>query len=242
MASDDDRDILDDEPVTPPATPATNGSTTPPLHPPGPSRRAFLIGAAAGGAAGVVAGAGIVQVVGGGPLGGAVRTGPPPEGKAGEPVASQVIRLTVNGQTHELLVKAHRTLAEVLRQDLALTGTKIGCNRSECSACTVILNGKAVNSCSELAIRANGGTVITIEGLEKNGKLHPVQEAFAQRMGLQCGFCTPGQIMQATALLMRIPNPTDEQILHAMAGNLCKCSAYPHILAAVKDAAKMMKA
>jgi aerobic-type carbon monoxide dehydrogenase small subunit (CoxS/CutS family) len=252
MSTDDDRDILDDEP---PATsaqssspPATNGSAPPASDGAargGASRRSFLIGAAAGAGVGVIAGAGVVGVAGGGLSvgpGGALRTGPAPRGQAGEPVAGQVISLTVNGLPHEVFVRANQTLAELLREELALTGTKIGCNRSECSACTVLLNGVPVNSCSELAIRANGATVVTIEGLEKDGKLSPVQAAFAKQMGLQCGFCTPGQILQATALLRRFPNPTDEQIMKQMSGNLCKCSAYPHILASIREAAKTARA
>jgi aerobic-type carbon monoxide dehydrogenase small subunit (CoxS/CutS family) len=251
MATDDDRDILDDEPASssepaqapqeaPPATPAQS----PP--PGGASRRSFLIGAGAGAVAGVVVGGGIVGVangvIPGGTTSGAVRTGGAPGGKAGEPVSGQVISVEVNGQSHELYVRANETVAEMLRQQLALTGTKIGCNRSECSACTVLLNGRAVNSCSELAIRTSGAKIVTVEGLEKDGKLSPVQAAFAKNMGMQCGFCTPGQIMQATALLTAIPNPSDAQIMHQMAGNLCKCSAYPNIMASVKEAAKTFRA
>jgi aerobic-type carbon monoxide dehydrogenase small subunit (CoxS/CutS family) len=249
MSTDDDRDILDDEPASQPtqapqeAPPRTTAESPPPG---GASRRSFLIGAGAGAVAGVVVGGGIVGVANGvvpgvGP-GGAVRTGSAPGGKAGEPVSGQVISVNVNGQNHELYVRANETLAEMLRQQLALTGTKIGCNRSECSACTVLLNARAVNACSELAIRANGAKVVSIEGLEKDGKLSPVQAAFAKNMGLQCGFCTPGQIMQATALLTATPNPSDAQIMHQMAGNLCKCSAYPNIMASVKEAAKTFKA
>lgn len=252
MSTDDDRDILDDEPDATPAQsapqPAPNGSAPPPAGNGargGASRRSFLIGAAAGAGVGVIAGAGVVGVASGGLAvgpGGVIRTGPAPRGQPGEPVAGQVISLTVNGQVYDVYVRANQTLAELLREDLALTGTKIGCNRSECSACTVLLNGIAVNSCSELAIRANGATVITIEGLEKDGKLSPVQAAFAKHMGMQCGFCTPGQIMQATALLQRVPNPTDEQIMKSMSGNLCKCSAYPNIMASIRDAAKTARA
>ncbi|GIW07629.1 MAG: hypothetical protein KatS3mg060_2434 [Dehalococcoidia bacterium] len=252
MSTDDDRDILDDEPQATPAQsvspPAPNGGapTTSGGAPRGrASRRSFLIGAAAGAGVGVIAGAGVVSVAGGGLAvgpGGVVRTGPAPRGQAGEPVTGQAISVTVNGLPQDVYVRANETLAEMLREDLGLTGTKIGCNRSECSACTVLLNGVPVNSCSELAIRANGAQIVTIEGLEKDGKLSPVQAAFAKNMGLQCGFCTPGQIMQATALLQRIPNPTDEQIMKHMSGNLCKCSAYPNIMASIREAAKTARA
>ncbi|MFN8534116.1 MAG: (2Fe-2S)-binding protein [Dehalococcoidia bacterium] len=243
MSIDDDRDILDDEPQARP--PASSPAPTAPASTParnGASRRSFLIGAAAGAGAGVIAGAGVVTVAGGGVSvgpGGASRTGSAPGGKSGEPVAGQVITLEVNGQQRELYVRANQSLTEVLRQEFALTGTKISCNRSECSACTVLLNNVPVNSCSELAIRANGAKITTVEGLEKDGKLHPVQLAFAKNMGMQCGFCTPGQIMQAVGLLIRTPNPTDKQIIQYMSGNLCKCSAYPNILASVKEAAKL---
>ena len=248
--SDNDRDILDDEPAPSPsprkeqaansgAAPVSSASASPRQG--GASRRSFLIGSAIGAGAGVVAGAGIVGVSTGAVGSGGVNVSTRPGaagGKAGEPMDSKVVSFSVNGQKHELLVRANQSVAEVLRQELDLTGTKIGCNRSECSACTVLMNNVAVNACSELAIRLDGASLITIEGLEKDGKLHPVQAAYAKYMGLQCGFCTPGQILQTVALLQRVKNPTDDQITHQMAGNLCKCSTYPNILASIKEAAK----
>ncbi|MQA00042.1 MAG: (2Fe-2S)-binding protein [Dehalococcoidia bacterium] len=130
------------------------------------------------------------------------------------------------------------SLLEALRQRLGLTGSKLGCDRSECSACTVIVDGVAMNSCSLLAIREQGKQIVTIEGLERDGVLSPVQEGFVQHMGLQCGFCTPGQIMQATALLQQNPAPDEAQVRRAMSGNLCKCSAYPNILSAIRYASE----
>jgi aerobic-type carbon monoxide dehydrogenase small subunit (CoxS/CutS family) len=153
------------------------------------------------------------------------------------PVSEAVIKLTVNGKVHWLGVAANETLAEVLRRKLGLTGTKIGCDRSECSACTVIVNGMSVNSCSQLAIREDGSEIRTIEGLMEGSDLSPVQQAFMDNMGLQCGFCTPGQVVQATWLLESNSKPTEADIRRAMSGNLCKCSAYPNILAAIQQAA-----
>ena len=132
---------------------------------------------------------------------------------------------------------ANESLAELLRRRLGLTGTKIGCDRSECSACTVLVDGVAMNSCSLLAIREADKKIVTIEGLEQDGKLSAVQQAFMDHMGLQCGFCTPGQIMQATALLARNPKPSESDLRRVMSGNLCKCAAYPNIIAAVQAAA-----
>jgi aerobic-type carbon monoxide dehydrogenase small subunit (CoxS/CutS family) len=216
------------------------------------SRRSFL-----GGAAGVAAGAAVVGgVVGAGAAvalgafdeddtsgGGTSSKAASGDGMAlGAPnnryVSEAVVHLNVNGRDEWVKVASHESLAEVLRRTLGLTGTKIGCDRSECSACTVMVNGVAKNSCSLLAIREDGATVSTIEGqLSPTGELSPVQQAFLDKMGLQCGFCTPGQIMQATALLASTPKPNEAQIRRHMSGNLCKCSAYPHILAAVTEAA-----
>lgn len=151
-------------------------------------------------------------------------------------VADAVVTLNINGTSHRVSVDANESLAEVLRRKLNLTGTNVGCDRSECSACTVQIDGVATNSCSVLAIRQEGREILTIEGLEQDGVLSPVQEAFVSEMGLQCGFCTTGQIMQATALLAANPNPTETEIRRGMSGNLCKCSAYTNILAAVQKA------
>jgi carbon-monoxide dehydrogenase small subunit len=132
------------------------------------------------------------------------------------------------------------TLAEVLRRDLGLTGTHIGCNGSFCENCTVLLDGIAENSCSLLAIREVGRKITTIEGLEQEGQLHPVQQAFWEQMGYQCGFCTSGQIMRAVELLNNNPEPTEAEIRRHMSGNMCKCSAYPNIVRAIQQAAQMM--
>ena len=153
---------------------------------------------------------------------------------------AQVITLKVNEQDYTLAVEPQATLADVLRRNLGLTGTHIGCNGSFCSACTVIVDGVAQNSCSLLAIREAGKQITTIEGLEKNGKLHPVQQAFWDNMGYQCGFCTSGQIMRTVELLSKVKNPTEDQIRRHMSGNMCKCSAYPNILTTVQKAAEMM--
>jgi len=152
----------------------------------------------------------------------------------------QLVALTVNGQTYELALEPQMMLAEVLRRDLGLTGTHIGCNGSYCSNCTVLVDGVAQNSCSLLAIREVGKEITTIEGLEQAGELHPVQQGFWDQMGYQCGFCTSGQIMRAVELLNNVENPTEEQIRHHMAGNMCKCSAYPNIIKAIQQAAEMM--
>lgn len=150
--------------------------------------------------------------------------------------------LKVNGETYPLEVAPQRTLLEVLREDLALTGTKSNCQAGECGACTVIIDGRAVNACLYLAVRADGQQIRTIEGLAGvEGRLHPVQEAFIQNDGLQCGYCTPGFIMAAVALLERKPQPTEEELLAAVAGNICRCTGYTNIrrsLAAVVAGAK----
>ncbi len=198
------------------------------------TRRDFLVGSAVGGAVGVAATAGVVAVAD------ALR-GEEVVRVTDEPVKAQVVTLNVNGRDHQVYVTANKSLLEVLRQDLGLTGTKLGCDRSECSACSVLIDGSPVNSCSALAIREAGKSIVTIEGLEKDGVLHPVQAAFVKNMGFQCGFCTPGQIMQTVSFLQVNPNPTDTDIKRALSGNLCKCSAYPNILASVKDAAKAMR-
>jgi carbon-monoxide dehydrogenase small subunit len=151
-----------------------------------------------------------------------------------------VITLNVNGRSRDLAISPETTLAEVLRRDLGLTGTHIGCNGSFCSACTVLVDGVAQNSCSLLAIREAGKTITTVEGLEQEGVLHPVQQAFWDQMGYQCGFCTSGQIMRTVELLSKTPKPTEEQIRRHMSGNMCKCSAYPNIVKAVQQAADAM--
>ena len=142
------------------------------------------------------------------------------------PSPRTTVKLTVNGIEHRTEVEDHWTLAEMLRDHLRLTGTKIGCDRGECGACTVLLDGKPVYSCSQLAVWADGRSITTVEGLAHDGHLHPLQEAFIERDGPQCGFCTSGQLMSAKALLDRNPHPTAEEVRAAMTGNICRCSNY----------------
>lgn len=148
------------------------------------------------------------------------------------------IVVTVNSEQHTDEVEPRLLLVHYLRDDLRLTGTHVGCETSLCGACTVMLNGQAVKSCTMLAVQADGGEILTVEGLEKDGKLHPLQDGFWEEHGLQCGFCTPGMIMASYQLLQRHPNPTDEQIRHGLEGNLCRCTGYQHIVKAVQHAAK----
>ena len=143
------------------------------------------------------------------------------------------IQLTVKGSRHSVDVEDRWTLVEVLRDQLDLTGTKIGCDRSECGACTVIMNGKPVYSCSQLAVWADGAQVTTVEGLASGGQLSPVQQAFVENNGPQCGFCTPGQLMTATALLSNNATPNADEVKQALVGNLCRCSNYNAIVEAV---------
>jgi len=142
------------------------------------------------------------------------------------------LALTVNGTRVEGDVDCRMTLAEFLREELALTGTKVGCNRGECGACTVLLNGNPVYSCTMLAVDAVGKEVLTIEGLADEGNLHPLQEAFIEHDALQCGYCTPGMILSVKALLDRNPRPTEDDVRNAIDGNLCRCGSYPNIVEA----------
>jgi aerobic-type carbon monoxide dehydrogenase small subunit (CoxS/CutS family) len=148
------------------------------------------------------------------------------------------IQLNVNDRTRRLRVKTHWTLLDVLRKELGLTGTKRFCDRGSCGACTVIMDGKAVYACSRLAIEADNKKILTVEGLLQGGKLHPIQEAFLEHDGLQCGFCTSGQIMSVKALLDKSPRPTQEEIKEGLSGNICRCSAYPKILKSAMAAAQ----
>jgi carbon-monoxide dehydrogenase small subunit len=157
-------------------------------------------------------------------------------------VAKQVLSVTVNGEPYEVLVDSRTTLLQLLREHLGLTGTKEGCSEGECGACSVLLNGRLVDSCLIFALEANGGQVQSIEGLAAHGELHPVQQAFIECGGVQCGFCTPGMIMSSKVLLDSIPNPNDEQIRHALGGNLCRCTGYAKIIDAVHAAASMLAA
>lgn len=148
------------------------------------------------------------------------------------------LKIKVNGQPYELFVKSKTLLSEVLRNDLGLTGTKRGCNSSSCGACTVMLNGMSVKSCSVLALQTNGGEVLTVEGLAKGNKLNPLQNAFLDHGSYQCGFCTPGMLMSATALLTENPKPTKEEIKEGIDGNICRCTGYNSIIRAVTAVVK----
>ena len=148
------------------------------------------------------------------------------------------VTLQVNGHDVDVLIEPRRTLLSVLREELGLTGAKRGCGRGECGACTVIVDGETVYSCMTLAIDCQGSEIRTVEGLATGEQLHPVQAAFIEHDGYQCGFCTPGQVMSAVALLEHNPHPTKDQVRHEMAGNLCRCGAYPNIVRAVLAAAQ----
>ena len=150
------------------------------------------------------------------------------------------MQMTINGVVQEFEVDDQTLLVEVLRDHFHLTGTHIGCDTSQCGCCTVLMNNEAVKSCTMLAAQATGSQIVTIEGLASDG-LHPVQEAFSQEHGLQCGYCTPGMIMSTVHLLNRHPNPSDDQIKEGLAGNICRCTGYVNIIAAVKSAAKKIQ-
>ena len=147
-----------------------------------------------------------------------------------------IVALTINGQNYEVAVEPKTTLAQLLREHLNLTGTKQGCATGECGACTVLLDGRAVNSCLVLAVDAAGSHVTTIEGIEKDGKLDPVQKSFVKHGAIQCGFCTPGMIMAAKDYLRRNPRPTEGEARDAISGNLCRCTGYAKIVEAIKEA------
>ena len=151
-----------------------------------------------------------------------------------------MMQMTINGVVQEFEVDDQTLLVEVLRDHFHLSGTHIGCDTSQCGCCTVLMNNEAVKSCTMLAAQATGSQIVTIEGLASDG-LHPVQEAFSQEHGLQCGYCTPGMIMSTVHLLNRHPNPSDDQIKEGLAGNICRCTGYVNIIAAVKSAAKKIQ-
>jgi len=157
-------------------------------------------------------------------------------------VAKQVISITVNGEPYEVFIDSRTTLLQLVREHLGLTGTKEGCSEGECGACSVVLNGRLVDSCLIFAVEAKGGEVQTIEGLASNGELHPVQKAFIECGGVQCGFCTPGMIMASKTLLEKNPHPNEDEIRHALGGNLCRCTGYAKIIDAVQAAARVMAA
>jgi carbon-monoxide dehydrogenase small subunit len=150
------------------------------------------------------------------------------------------IQLTVNGRKQEAQVEPRLLLVYLLREQLSLTGTHVGCDTSQCGACTVHLNGRAVKSCTVFAVQADGADVVTIEGLAQDGELHPVQRAFHEKHGLQCGFCTPGMIMTAAYLLQQAPNPSEHEIRHALEGNLCRCTGYVNIVESIRYAGELM--
>ena len=152
------------------------------------------------------------------------------------------IKLTVNGRAEQRTCASNTLLSEFLRETLGLTGTHVGCDTSQCGACTVIVDGRSVKSCTMLALEAEGAAVTTIEGVAMaDGSLHPVQEAFRAHHALQCGFCTPGMVMASVALLQRTPDPTDAQVRHGLEGNMCRCTGYQNIVDAVLASAKSMK-
>ncbi|MDR5695729.1 MAG: (2Fe-2S)-binding protein [Armatimonadota bacterium] len=151
------------------------------------------------------------------------------------------ISVTVNGTVYHHEVEPRLLLVYYLREVLGLTGTHIGCDTSNCGACTVMMNGLAVKSCTVLAVQANGAEILTVEGLARDGQLHPIQEGFWEEHGLQCGYCTPGMMIAALQLLQRNPDPSEAEIRHALEGNLCRCTGYQHIVNAVRYAARKMK-
>ncbi|MFC2013338.1 (2Fe-2S)-binding protein [Chloroflexota bacterium] len=151
------------------------------------------------------------------------------------------LNLIINGKQHELDVNPNTTLAELLRNELGLTGSKVACDIGACGSCTVLLDRKAVRSCSILAPQAEGRNIVTIEGLANGDQLHPIQESFIRNHGLQCGFCTPGMILEAKALLDENPKPSDLEVREALDGHICRCGTYPNIVKSILDAAKVMR-
>jgi carbon-monoxide dehydrogenase small subunit len=153
-------------------------------------------------------------------------------------MSSHKIQVTVNGVSREAEVESRLLLVHLLRDVFRLTGTHIGCDTTHCGACTVLMDGEPVKSCTVLAVQANGRQLMTVEGLEQGGKLHPVQEGFTEKHGLQCGYCTPGMMMTSVALLERNPRPTEHEIREAISGNLCRCTGYVNIVSAIQYAAE----
>ena len=152
-----------------------------------------------------------------------------------------LIQVTINGEKREAEVEPRLLLVHLIREVLKLTGTHIGCDTTHCGACTVLLDGRPIKSCTVFAVQANGREIKTVEGLEQNGTLHPVQEGFFQEHGLQCGYCTPGMLMTSYAFLQRNPSPTDDQIRWAISGNLCRCTGYVNIVKAIQYAAAKLR-
>jgi carbon-monoxide dehydrogenase small subunit len=154
----------------------------------------------------------------------------------------ELVKVRINGREREAMVEPRLLLVHFIREALALTGTHIGCDTSNCGACTVILNGRTVKSCTVFAVQADGGEILTVEGLMKDGQLHPLQEGFKEEHGLQCGFCTPGMLLSSYALLQKNANPSEQDIRWGISGNLCRCTGYQNIVRAVQYAAKKMAA
>jgi carbon-monoxide dehydrogenase small subunit len=158
-----------------------------------------------------------------------------------ESVANIPIQLTVNGKSYSRTVEPRKLLVELLREDLDLTGTHVGCDTTYCGACTVLMNGAAVKSCTVFAVQADGAEILTVEGLEKDGALHPIQKAFGNSYGLQCGYCTPGLMLSALQLLSQNKQPSDKEMRKSIAGNTCRCTGYQNMLKAIQSAAQNMK-
>jgi aerobic carbon-monoxide dehydrogenase small subunit len=152
----------------------------------------------------------------------------------------ELIKLKINGAEREVAAEPRMLLVHFIREQLGLTGTHVGCDTSNCGACTVLLNGKTVKSCTMFAVQADGAEIMTVEGLLQNGALHPLQEGFKEEHGLQCGFCTPGMLMSTYALLKKNPQPSEEQIRWGISGNLCRCTGYQNIVKAVQFASRKM--
>ena len=151
------------------------------------------------------------------------------------------VQLMINGEKHQAEVEARLLLVHLIREVLRLTGTHIGCDTTHCGACTVLLDGRPIKSCTMFAVQAHGREIMTVEGLEQNGALHPVQEGFMQEHGLQCGYCTPGMLMTSYAFLKKSPNPTEEEIRWAISGNLCRCTGYVNIVKSIEYAAAKLR-
>ncbi|HKC09560.1 MAG TPA: (2Fe-2S)-binding protein [Methylomirabilota bacterium] len=152
-----------------------------------------------------------------------------------------LVKVSINGEKHEAEVEPRLLLVHMIREDLRLTGTHIGCDTSHCGACTVLLDGRPVKSCTVFAVQAHGREITTVEGLEQDGKLHPLQEAFMAEHGLQCGYCTPGMLMTGVAFLKKNPDPTEDDIRRAISGNLCRCTGYVNIVKSVQHAAAKLQ-
>jgi carbon-monoxide dehydrogenase small subunit len=151
------------------------------------------------------------------------------------------IDVTINGQRHQELVEPRLLLVEFIREQIGLTGTHVGCDTSYCGACTVLVDGEAIKSCTMLAVQADGTSITTVEGLEQDGKLHPIQESFREHHGLQCGYCTPGMLLSSVALLAENPDPSRADIRKRLAGNICRCTGYQNIYTAIEHAATLYK-